>query len=84
MRAVYDERITQLVETLAIGGNPSPGEVNYVISTIIWKLFDADRRYTTGNNLVGVLECVKQEFYRRKLAPYEDIKIQENGDICQS
>jgi len=31
--------------------------------------------------MIGVLECVKQEFYRRKVAPYEDIKIIENGDI---
>ena len=30
---------------------------------------------------MGVLDCVKQEFYRRKLAPYEDVAIQKNGDI---
>ena len=30
---------------------------------------------------MGVLECCKLEFYRRVAAPYEDIKIEENGDV---
>jgi len=30
---------------------------------------------------MGVLECVKQEFYRRRAVPYEEEKIEENGDI---
>lgn len=59
----------------------APGEVNYIISTIIWELFDRNPCYSTANDLMGVLECVKQEFYRRKVAPYEDEKIKENGDL---
>jgi hypothetical protein len=62
-------------------GEACVGEVNYVISSIIWELFKYKRSYTIGNNLIGVLECVKQEFYRRQLAPYEDKKIKENGDL---
>ena len=31
--------------------------------------------------VTGVLENVKQEFYRRIAASYEDKKIVENGDI---
>ncbi len=31
--------------------------------------------------ITGVLENVKQEFYRRVGEPYEDKKIRENGDI---
>jgi len=30
---------------------------------------------------MGVLECIKQEFYRRAVAPYEDKKKEENGDV---
>jgi hypothetical protein len=37
--------------------------------------------YTRGNELIGVMECVKQEFYRRRLGIYEDLKLKENGDI---
>jgi len=37
--------------------------------------------YTTYNEVVGVLECAKLEMYRRAVAPYEDEKIAENGDV---
>lgn len=57
------------------------GDLNYIISSIVWALFDANVSYTRGNELVGVLECVKQEFIRRKLNIYEDLKIKENGDL---
>ena len=35
----------------------------------------------TINKIMGILECVKSEFCRRHAAPYEDLKIKENGDI---
>lgn len=59
----------------------TPGELNFVISKIVWELFSKNPSYTKGNELMGVLECVKQEFYRRLLAEYEIEKIVENGDI---
>jgi hypothetical protein len=31
--------------------------------------------------ITGVLENIKQEFYRRAASSYEDKKIIENGDI---
>ena len=37
--------------------------------------------YTHLNSVMGVLESAKLEFYRRVVAPYEDKKIEENGDI---
>ena len=30
---------------------------------------------------MGVLSCVGAEFYRRVIAPYEDKKIIQNGDV---
>lgn len=82
-RIDYNEPVEELASLLTTNtdGKPVAGEVNYVISKLVWDLFDANPSYTLGNNLVGVLECVKQEFYRRKLAPYEDAKIEENGDL---
>lgn len=56
-----------------------PGELNYVLTTIL--LGAKATGYQGMNRLVGVLECVKLEFYRRALAIYEDKKIQENGDV---
>jgi len=60
-----------------------PGNINYVLSNIIWHLFNLNPCYETANSLLGVLEAVKQEFYRRKVAPYEDLKIGQNGDLEQ-
>lgn len=78
-RAEFDNHIDSLAELLA--ANFEPGALNYCISRLIWKLFRKKPSYTLGNNLIGVLECVKAEFYRRMLAPYEDSKISQNGDL---
>ena len=87
-RKDYDKLIYEITCVLLDSGPPGKygntadvGDLNYVISSIIWNLFDSDTCYSTGNNLMGVLECVKQEFYRRKLSEYENIKIKENGDL---
>ena len=37
--------------------------------------------YENYNRVIGVLECCKLEFYRRAVAPYEDKKIEQNGDV---
>jgi len=57
------------------------GDINYVISSIFWKILDMNKKYKTANDLIGVLECIKMELYRRKISNYEDEKIGENGDI---
>ncbi len=60
----------------------TPGELNYVISQLCSQYLESKGvGYTNCNEIVGVLECVKQEFYRRITVPYEDVKIKENGDI---
>jgi hypothetical protein len=80
---LINEIVKQLVEKLPgdNGKNFSEGDLNYVISSIIWKLFDKRPSYTLGNKLVGALDCIRLEFYARKVRPYEDQKIKENGDI---
>ncbi len=37
--------------------------------------------YGAINDVIGALECCKQELYRRQAAPYEDKKVLDNGDI---
>lgn len=61
----------------------SPGEFNYVVSRLLWNIWmkESNHNYTTANNLIGALECIKEEFYRRWIAPYEEDKIKENGDV---
>jgi len=37
--------------------------------------------FKTLSDVITALECAKLEFYRREMAPYEDKKIEENGDV---
>lgn len=59
----------------------SAGDLNYVISTLVWSKWLQDPSYATGNMLIGMLECAKLEFYRRRLAPYENKALKKNGDL---
>lgn len=60
------------------------GELNYSITKQCSEyLRDLGTNYQRLNEIVGVLECAKLEFYRRMAAPYEDTKIKENGDVYQ-
>lgn len=78
-RDKFDAQVDALANALAT--NLEPGELNYCISRLIWKLFGKKPSYTLGNSLIGALDCVKLEFYRRMLAPYEETKISQNGDL---
>lgn len=58
------------------------GELNYVLTRILclW-LLEQGLNYEFFNRAIGVLECIKQELYRRVGIGYEDIKIHQNGDV---
>lgn len=76
-RSVIDPIIEPILNT-----NLSSGELNYVITRLCLQyLANHKANYSTMNNIIGVLECSKQEFYRRIAAPYENIKITANGDV---
>jgi len=72
-------------DRLFVDGGTIPltaGKLNYKITQVCrahLQLFGT--KYDTINEIIGVLECVKQEFYRRVASPYEDEKIKENGDV---
>lgn len=58
------------------------GDLNFQITELCKEYLRCKgRNYATINSIVGVLECAKLEFYRRIAVPYEDTKIQENGDV---
>lgn len=60
----------------------SPGELNYLFTLLANQyLEDNGKNYQNINDVVGALEGCKMEFYRRVAAPYEDKKIEENGDV---
>lgn len=68
-----------------LSNTPMPdnaGELNYVFTNIaldyITRMGEAYQNY---NDIFGAMECAKQELYRRRIAPYEDKKIEQNGDV---
>lgn len=60
----------------------SNGELNFLI-TCLGHLYLTKHgtSYNTISDVVKAMECAKLEFYRRVAAPYEDTKIQQNGDV---
>ena len=58
------------------------GELNYFITSILnVYLKQKGEKYATYNDIIGVLECAKLEYYRRKVSVYENKKIESNGDV---
>lgn len=59
------------------------GELNYCI-TMLCHLFSRKYgrpAYKDYNEIIGVLECAKQEYYRAVVGAYEDQKMSENGGL---
>ena len=56
------------------------GDINYSFSRILASLM-GEPTYNNIAMITGVLENIKQEYYRRVASPYEDKKIVQNGDI---
>jgi hypothetical protein len=58
------------------------GELNFLITCLLTAYLRANgERYQTYNDCVGALEGAKMELYRQVIAPYEDTKLKENGDV---
>lgn len=83
-RDVLNPAINQLIDALRQlesddERNNFEGNLNYAISTVISKVYN--RSYRSVNDVVGVLESIKLEYYRRRAAPYEDQKCRDNSDV---
>jgi len=76
------DRLAEAVRSFHDGRNNTSiaGVLNYAITRL---LLDAAKpaRYHDIAILTGVLENIKQEFYRKFASPYEDAKIEENGSV---
>ena len=75
--AIFGDSLTDFDQDLK-----TAGELNYFISFLLIEYTQKKGlSYQTLNDIMGVLEGAKQEFYRRVIIPYETKKIRENGDI---
>ena len=60
----------------------SAGDLDYYITMACLRfLKDQGQCFDTFAKIDGVLGLVQDEFRRRKIHPYEDVKITENGDV---
>jgi hypothetical protein len=71
------------------GGLPpqNAGELNYAITRLLNNYIRCKTcvckqvTYTIVNDILGALAGASREFYRRVAVPYEEKKIEENGDV---
>jgi hypothetical protein len=76
-REMIDPLLSELTEI-----NLTDGDLNYIFTKLILNSLSKDKvNYQNLQNKIGMLECCKQELYRRLLSIYEDKKIVENGDV---
>lgn len=63
--------------------NNMEGNINYAVTRLLMMVYGTKdgTRYSHINDAIGVLECIKLEFYRKVAAPYEDQKEFDNGPI---
>jgi len=86
-RVFLDGCVHRMIECLTEGNELTDqefmaimGEVNYMFSRIIAACMGKPS-YAKICMATGVMENIKQEFYRRVASSYEDKKILSNGDI---
>ena len=85
-RGEIDPHLERFLNAMQDRGLFTAGALNYCITRLLISVIrDSDppevKGYDLYNELMGVLECAKLEFYRREVAPYEDIKADRNGDL---
>ena len=78
-RTRLDEILDELAEEVQMFEEDS-GILNYTITQLLLKS-QGNWRYFKINKVVGVLECVKLEFYRRLASMYEQHAVLKNADI---
>lgn len=74
--------VTDVMYDSVLSRGISNGELNYLITCLCLLYINRHgKSYNTLSDVVKALECAKLEFYRREVAPYEDKKIEQNGDV---
>ena len=60
----------------------TPGDLNFCITELCKHYTNSKGlSYSTINEVVGVLTCASNEYYRRVATPYENNKCINNGDV---
>ena len=85
-RVQVDAQIKELagsiLNTIGDDNTQRAGVLNYTITKLLSEVYTLDKvRYNDLNEIIGMFECCKQEFYRMCITPYENLKLLENGSV---
>lgn len=79
-RVELDKIVNQILALMEkIPDEDRDGCLNYLFTKTLKSLYRPS--YFNYERVMGLLECIQQEFYRRLIAPYEDSKMREHGDV---
>ena len=77
---IFKEKINKIIKT-----DPTirAGLMNYLFTSMLDNCYGPleNARYNDYNEIMGMLECCKMEFYRKAIIPYENWKERENGKV---
>jgi len=76
------EQIEYLVGLMNSTRIPTGGDLNYLITQLTHAFLNQrTKSYQNFSDAGFALEGAAQELYRKYVAPYEDLKAEENGDV---
>lgn len=79
VRKELEEELENLLHVLK---DKALGDFTYVLYCIVnTYVEERAKSFHTYADVIGMLEATKLEFFRRAVSPYEDRKIEENGDV---
>ncbi len=79
-RPKIDELVNPLIDHIkSLDLEDQDGSINYAVTEMIKHVYP--EKYFHYNRALGVLSAIQLELYRHIIGPYEDKKIQENGDL---
>jgi hypothetical protein len=73
------DKMDSVVASMITHGVKPDGHLNYVLYKFC--KHSVEPSYNNYKNFIGELEECAAEIRRRLVGPYEDFKIQENGDV---
>lgn len=79
-RSDWDRDLEPVLDRIRICGAKN-GDLAYIIYKIANELVKNNFNYLAISSIFGIIETVKFELYRKVVAPFEDEKEEENGEI---
>lgn len=77
------EKLDRILDPIVI---ETEGQLAYGLAKLVTKYTEGRTKvgYTELAAVIGVIDTLKSEYYRQRIADYEDQKKAENGDIAWS